>query len=97
MDHWENYRLDPLDRLTIPWEAMQALGWAPGELLELKLSDGKNALLVRPQNGVCSDCCACHSPHALLPVGGGRWLCKSCFDIAAAVKPEYQALDNVLP
>lgn len=97
MGRWENYRLDPLDRLTIPWEAMQTLGWAPGELLEMELSDGKNALLVRPQNSVRSDCCACHSPHALLPVGGGRWLCKSCFDIAAAVKPESWAVGKAAP
>ena len=83
MQRWKSVRMDERQRVALPVEALAAMGWGWDEELELSVSPTGNALLLRAQASVPPRCCACQSGGPLLPVGGGKWLCAHCFEIAS--------------
>lgn len=75
--------MDAERRVTLPVEALAAMGWGWDEMLELSVSPAGNVLMLRAHSSVPPCCCACRSVGPLLPVGAGKWLCARCFEIAA--------------
>lgn len=84
MNLWKNRQPDALYRVVLPRDAFIALGWASDEVLQIEISPQQDALVLRAQNRPHPQCCACGSAQTLVPLGGGRWLCKACLAAANA-------------